>query len=183
MNRLAANRFWISGAKVLVAVILLLGMLATVVPVQSVSASTACRLACCAKRAPHAAGSCADGACHTSLKHNRRQSRLRATQDHGAELCGLSGKADKKTKSRLEAEPPPARDQSPQVEKAFGSPCPTECGGTLANSRTQRNAVAILSLPAASPIARSRAGFTSADQQPFQTAHRNCVPRGPPVVS
>ena len=178
MNRLMANRFRILGAtKILVAAFLLIGTLATVVPLRSVSASTTCRLACCAKRAPHSAGSCADGTCHTSLKRNRRQARHRAVAN---DLCGLVQKSDTKTRPRLEVS---AKGTPIEIASAFGKPCPPECSGTLANSNSQRNSATISGYADANPATVKRPSFTSTRAHLPEMRCGECAPRGPPVLS
>jgi hypothetical protein len=50
-----------------------------------------CTLACCAGRAPHAAGSCMNGSCHAVLSHKQKLHIHRETRIEPVEqLCGLS---------------------------------------------------------------------------------------------
>jgi hypothetical protein len=179
MNRLMANRFRTFGAtKILVAALLLIGTLATVVPLRSVSASTTCRLACCARRAPHSAASCADGTCHTSLKRNQRQTRHRTVAN---DLCGLVQKSDTKTRPRSGVSNTEINQR--QVASAFGKSCPSDCSGTLANSNSQRNSATISGYADTTPAAVKRLSFTSTRAQLPERPCGECAPRGPPVLS
>jgi len=179
MNRLPAKRFRYLGAlEFLVAALLLFATMAGVAPLQSVSASAACRLACCAKRAAHAARSCADGTCHASLKRTRRSTH-RAAVNHTADLCGLTGKPETKTRLRS-----PVANRGPvpvQVTSAVGKPCPSECSGTLANSNSQRNSAAVSGSVTAASATLHQISFTSTERSLSEARYRECAPRGPPL--
>jgi hypothetical protein len=80
---------------VLVAAVLS-GCLLSSIPVGSVASGPMCALACCAGRAPHAAGSCMHGECHVDLKsgHNSHQDshkhHVKPVASSSEPLCGLS---------------------------------------------------------------------------------------------
>ena len=73
---------WVS--RLLVGATLLLSLLASSFPLGTLASGPMCTLACCAGRAPHAAGSCMNGSCHAFLTghpnkghiHHERPSRL-----------------------------------------------------------------------------------------------------------
>jgi len=165
----------------LVAAILLFGIFASVVPLETVLASPACRLACCAKRAPHSAGSCADGSCHASLKRKRREARHHSTSNPIKELCGLGRKSEIENKTRPRMNLASTKTETDAAAAAFATSCPVECSGTLANSSFQRNsaAMSVSTNQGQEPLHRTR--VCSTDAQPSEVSCRDCAPRGPPL--
>src|ERR1051326_29986 len=67
MRQRAASFFSIATAQVILAALLLCAIASLCLPLAPVFADSNCRLACCAGRAPHAAGSCAKGSCRAAL--------------------------------------------------------------------------------------------------------------------
>jgi hypothetical protein len=180
MNRLAKSFRVLGVARLLVAAILLFGIFASVVPLETVLAGPACRLACCAKRAPHSAGSCADGSCHASLKRKRREARHHSTSNPIKELCGLGRKSEIENKTRPRMNLASTKTET-DAAAAFQTSCPVECSGTLANSSFQRNsaAMSVSTNPGQEPLHRTRVSLT--DAQPSEVSCRDCAPRGPPL--
>jgi hypothetical protein len=181
MNRLAAKRFRVLRVtRFLVAAFLLFGIVASIVPLKSALASPACRLACCAKRASHSAGSCADGSCHASLRR-KRPVRHHSSSNATSELCGLARKftVDNKTRPRIILAS--TKTEAAAAMAAFGTPCPSECSGTLANSSSQRNSAAISVSSDADLAAPQRTSILSTHAQLSRVSCRECAPRGPPL--
>src|SRR5437660_6780439 len=85
-NRVNSPRFcrW---ARLILAVLLLAGLASTAAPLITNASGTLCKLSCCAGRAPHAAGSCMNGACHTFLRKSQSgRLHVRPQVEH---YCGL----------------------------------------------------------------------------------------------
>jgi hypothetical protein len=182
MNRLAVKRSGIlSATRLLVAALLLCGLFFSVVPFQTVLASPACRLACCAKRAPHSAGSCADGSCHASLRRKRRALNHNRTSNTTSELCGLAFKSAVENKTRPRINLASTTIAPAEAAATFGRPCPPECSGTVANSNSQRNSATISVSSDAGPAALQRTSFHSTHAQLSDVTCRECAPRGPPL--
>jgi hypothetical protein len=181
MKRFEAKRFRVLNAtRFLVVALLIIGTLAGLVSLQSVSASTTCRLACCAKRAAHTGVSCAGGTCHAALKRNRRPTRPRLTSS-GADLCGVTRKLETKTRPR--AYWSNTGTESVQAEAALGNPCPPECSGTLPNSNSQRNSATISGPVEMGPANLQHIRFASTNARVCEISYRKYAPRGPPVLS
>jgi hypothetical protein len=180
MNRPTPKHFRVlSVTRLLVAAFLLFGFVAGIVPLPSASASPTCRLACCAKRAAHSAGSCGDGSCHASLRRKRRSVRHDSTSN-ARELCGLARKfaVDNQTRPRIILAS--TKTEGAKAMAAFGTPCPSKCSGTLANSSSQRNSAAVSISPDPDTAAPQRTSFHSTHAKLSQVSCRDCAPRGPP---
>jgi hypothetical protein len=183
MNRLAAKRFRVfSAPRFLVAAFLLFGISASVVPLQTVLANPACRLACCAKRTPHSAGSCADGSCHASLKRKRRTARHHTTSNSTRELCGLARKSAVEIKTSPPNNLANTRTEPAEATAALGTPCPTECSGAVANSTSHRNSAATSVSTDAGLVPLQLTSFDSTHAQLSEVSCGECAPRGPPFV-
>jgi hypothetical protein len=183
MNRLAAKRFrTFSATRLLLAAFLLFGIFAGAVPLQAVLASPACRLACCAKRTPHSAGSCADGSCHASLKHKGRAARQHSASNFTRELCGLTRKSPVESKTRPVNNLASATTAAAEAASALGTPCPPECSGTVANSTSQRNSAATSVSIHARPVPLQRISLHSTHAKPTEVSCGECAPRGPPLA-
>jgi hypothetical protein len=64
---------------------------------------------------------------------------------------------------------------------AFGTPCPSECAGTLANSSSRHNSAAISVSSDPDTAAPQRTNLYSTHAQLSQVSCRECAPRGPPL--
>ena len=181
MNRPAPKHSRVlSVTRLLVAAFLLFGVVAGIVPLPSALASPACRLACCAKRAAHSAGSCADGSCHASLRRKRRSVRHDSTSN-ASELCGLALKSKVNNQTRPRVILASTKTEAAKAMAAFGTPCPNECSGTLANSSSQRNSAAISVSSDPDTAAPLRTSLHSTHAQLSQVSCGECAPRGPPL--
>src|SRR5438046_6387715 len=130
MNRRPSRRFKIiSTAKLMLVVMLFVGFLSSIAPLASVSADSRCRLECCAGRAPHAAGSCIDGACEAPLRTRPKAARnQQAKRAYGEQFCGRRSNAIVlKNLARMRANHAPHQvgsDQTGASAAAFVRPCP-----------------------------------------------------------
>src|SRR4051794_5140490 len=77
-------------ARVFLATILLLGFVASTLPLESIASGPLCTLSCCAGRAPHAAGSCMNGSCHAFLGKDSSHHRAPVGTQVNEQLCGLA---------------------------------------------------------------------------------------------
>jgi hypothetical protein len=185
-------------ARVLVGSVVLLSILAVNVPLAVFASGPMCTLACCAGRAPHAAGSCMDGSCHASFGRQTRKvhSHHEAT-GHGEQLCGLSrlksiGSSllaiDTITIVASPERSPNARpDQTHFSPTVFTKPCQTDCGScgtSFTKPNRQRNATALAHVNRPRPLSRTvlhklAPGLT----RKLDSHGRLGAPRGPPSVS
>jgi hypothetical protein len=150
-----------------------------------------CELACCAGRAPHAAGSCMNRSCHAVLPSRRkaahRVGRIASRPEH---LCGVPRRIEAKSSARIRPAQTISRTNSDQTSLSVASlarPCQPECGGcssSFTNSNQQRSA-ATCSLPGRSrpsPYVRL-ADLTYLKSRILDALCRQCAPRGPPLSS
>jgi hypothetical protein len=190
-------------ARVLLGSTLLLSILSVNIPSAVIASGPMCNLACCAGRAPHAAGSCMNGSCHAFLGgHNQKLHLHHETRVEPAEqLCGLSPLTQNAT--RLVFRPRVTRKSSPpdsqhshgtsKTDPEHGSlssgavttPCQPECGSCASgftNSNRQRDPAALAY--ADRPRPPSGAGRLSLDYpltQKLSALRQRGAPRGPPA--
>jgi hypothetical protein len=185
-------------AKVLVGSAVLLSILAVNLPLAVLASGPMCTLACCAGRAPHAAGSCMDGSCHVSFGRQTRKvhSHHEAT-GHGEQLCGLSRLRSIGSSllaidtitivARPERSPNAPSDQTHVSPPVFTKPCQPDCGScgpSFTKTNRQRNAVAL----AYANRPRPPSGITLHKRdrglaRKLDSHSRLGAPRGPPSVS
>jgi hypothetical protein len=206
MNQLIPTRSRLVGnARLLCAVMLLIAFLSAGTPLLASSSSgpAACARACCAGKAPHAAGSCAHGSCHASLSSRRTSpNQGRRISQRTEQLCGVPRRIEtksleragslEKTSRRLTGGTPVPRTYARQNNSNHSSvslaslsrPCQPECGGcssSFTNSNQQRNTATV----AQADRPRSPSNIRLADlayrsSQSFDILCRLCGPRGPP---
>lgn len=89
-RRLLASRIRI--ARALLGAMLFFSVLASSFPLATLASGPMCTLACCAGRAPHAAGSCMNGSCHAFLTGHTKKIHIHheAPTEQAEQLCGLS---------------------------------------------------------------------------------------------
>ena len=173
----------------MLAVMLFFAFLCSIAPLASVSAGSRCRLECCAGRAPHAAGSCMDGACEAPLRTRSKTARNHhAERDHGEQFCGLSHAVAVKNLARRRANygpPQVGSDQTGAAAAAFVRPCQPNCGpcaSGFTNPNRQKNSAAIAD--AVRPLRPTAIHFSNSGYhltQILKALCRQCGPRGPPL--
>jgi hypothetical protein len=197
-----SQRGFLRVARVILGATILLSILWANIPTAALASGPMCNLACCAGRAPHAAGSCMNGSCHAFLNAPSKKAHLHheATTEQGEELCGLSrlkmkfgrlpivktvtvnsvSESDGAAPSRTSS----AAQQASLSTTALTKPCQSDCGSCVSgftSSNRQRNAAALAY--ADRPRPPSGVGLGNADYAPTQILSAMCrrgVPRGPP---
>jgi hypothetical protein len=171
-------------ARVVFAAILLAGVAASVLPLETIAAGPACTLSCCAGRASHAAGSCMDGSCHAVLKRASRQTH-HAKDEGGEQLCGLSFSARRLLAlAKTSLRPAPTESGPAQfASNTIGKPCLPECGSCAtasANSKSDRQILSAASVRQTSPPAHAAQSARAALSRTLSAICRQCAPRAPP---
>jgi hypothetical protein len=172
-----------------VAAILLIALAASLLPFESVSASSNCALPCCKGKAPHAAGGCRDGSCHINLPNRQRAIHAHHSPSsvQTEKLCGLPLKSVSRriVNSRLQ----PIRDNVPDRASLATSTTTwraTDCAGCLSafSNSIRREAAAIRFADRLRPQADIQLGaFARHPGQPLDSLCERCSPRGPPLFS
>lgn len=186
-------------ARAVLGVALLLTLLAGSFPLSTLASGPMCELACCAGRAPHAAGSCMNGSCHAFAASHQKKSHNHEAKPE--QLCGLArlkfnasrfGSFDNVTvdfttsnnqsTNSTSTAPATASLATPAITK----PCQPDCGGLVSRStgsRRQRDEAALAY--SNRPHPPSRAKLQANDYrltQALDACARRGVPRGPPVL-
>ena len=190
MNRLGSIRSMVDRtARPVFALMLLIACLSTSVPLIASASGSMCELACCAGRAPHAAGSCMNGSCHAVLpSHSKASHRGRRIASRPEHLCGVPRRIETKSSARIRPAQTISRTNSEQTSLSVVSlarPCQPECGGcfsSFTNSNQQRNA-ATFAHPASlrPPLDVRLADLAYRNSQILDALCRQCAPRGPPL--
>jgi hypothetical protein len=176
-------------AKLALAVMLLVGFLSSIVPLARVSAGSTCTLECCAGRAPHAAGSCMDGACEASLlTHPKAAGIHQAKLDRAEQLCGLSHAVVVKSLAQMPAKHAPPQVRSDQTtasaSAAFVKPCQPDCGACASgftNPNRQKNSAAMAdAVRPRGPTGIHLSNHGYGRTHDLDALCRQCGPRGPP---
>src|SRR6266404_9288329 len=179
---------------------LLLAFLVSSFPLATIASGRMCALACCAGRAPHAAGSCMNGSCHAF-----RMGRLKTTLLHHQlpvqqyeRLCGMP-RGTARARATLLRESvtlsyPVSSEQSPSSRgpeaarlsaTGLGRPCQLDCGaGTFCSSSQgrPRDASAISFADKPRPPSLARLDHSSLNlAKALDTLCRRSRPRGPPI--
>jgi len=189
-------------ARVILGAMLLLAILAAHIPSSAVAIGSMCTLACCAGRAPHAAGSCMNGSCHAFLKGRAQTSKihLQLPVYESEHLCGLPRSSTRNSVMSLRGSRAltlaassertrgsHAPDAASVYMSTIGKPCEPECGtGTFSSSSQsrQRDSSAISYADKPRPPTATRLAYS-----PFNVAKtldalcRRSRPRGPPLTS
>ena len=189
MDRRNSRQFKsVTAAKLALAVTLLVAFLSSIAPLGPVSAGSKCRLECCAGRAPHASGSCMDGACQAFLlTHSKAARRRQAKQEPGDHFCGLDRAVVVKNVTRMRVNHAPAQvtsDPAPASAAAFVRPCQPDCGACacgFSNPNRQKNSAAIAdAVRPRGPKAIHRFYPEYHRTHILDALSRQCAPRGPP---
>ena len=196
MNRLipTSSRLF-RQARLLCALMLSLTFLSagTLLVASSSSSPSPCERACCAGKAPHAAGSCAHGACHASLPSRRKSSnhgrRIRQPID---QLCGVPRRVQtasslQKASLRLTGGTPGPRaransDQTRVSVASLSSPCQPGCGVASSVNASQRNAATLSHHRRPQPLRDIRLNrLDHSASSVLDALSGQCSPRGPPI--
>ena len=159
LNRQSLSSTLSNVARVILGAALLLAILWGNIPVSTVATGPMCILACCAARAPHAAGSCMNRSCHADLR-----SRQIATHIHREsptpqfeQFCGLPKRAvrqsllsllraaaahsgssvDSKRSTGGQASQE-APDHASMSASSLGKPCQPDCSAGTFSSNQRR---------------------------------------------
>ena len=195
-------------ARVICAAMLLLAFVSASVPLVTFAATSAnsCALACCAGKAPHAAGSCEHGSCHAALPWLRESSKHRQRVSQPTEqLCGVprgleiksvarrDQVSSKTAKKNIRALPYGRASDTNQftdtkqpklATASLTMPCQPECGGCLAgfSNSSQRNTAVIDHGLRLRPLAKLLPARRD-DSSPgiLDALSEHWAPRGPPL--
>ncbi|HKR60994.1 MAG TPA: hypothetical protein VJS64_14840 [Pyrinomonadaceae bacterium] len=189
-------------SRAILAATLLLGLLASAFPLVTVASGPMCELACCAGRAPHAAGSCMNGSCQAFLNSTPETVYVNHEEqpEPAEQLCGLSQLSMTPTRiplietitvddgSGIERDHSETSNHSSNqasiATTAFQQPCQPECGSCasgFARSNQQRNSAALAYADRPRPPSRGRPRNTDYGLTQTRSAlGRRGAPRGPP---
>jgi hypothetical protein len=188
MNRSSLLQVMIRNSQRLVAMVMLLACLSTSVPLIASSAGSACALACCAGRAPHAEASCKDGSCHASLstRHKTTGDRHRAP-NRAEQFCGAPLRTKITSLSRISSSKTISPERSGETHLAqtmLVTPCRPDCGacpsGSSSNRQRDRAGIAKAEDPPL-PLSVRRADFADRRSQTLDALCHQHAPRGPPL--
>ena len=189
-------------ARVILAATLLFGVFASALPLATIANGPMCELACCAGRAPHAAGSCMNGTCQAFLNSHTEKVHIHRGEprEQPEQLCGLSRLTINVSRipsiesvtvdanSRVDSKASTSSsDQASVSTTVFQKPCQPDCGSCLsgfARSNRQRNAAVLAHADRPRPPSPGGLGIT--DYVPTKTGNAlgyRGVPRGPPSPS
>jgi hypothetical protein len=184
-------------ARVILGATILLSILWANIPTAALASDPMCNLACCAGRAPHAAGSCMNGSCPAFLKGRVKTSHIhrQLPVQQSEQLCGLS-LSGARTRTRLLRRPSTltVSDSSRQSDEAvsvststLGKPCQQDCGAGTFTSSSQsrpRDTGAISYADKLRPPSGSRFELSSFNRaKTLDSLCRRSRPRGPPISS
>lgn len=180
-------------ARIFLSAALLSCILASAFPAAAVASGPMCTLACCEGRAPHAAGSCMNGSCHTGLlgKSESLHFHTQRVVLKAERLCGLlritSANGFRPTISRIQFHDvlrQPAEVSAASVGKACGTDCGSFCVSSFSNRNRQRSDAALASLKTPRPsLSEIRLRAESCSFRNLTAQYRQSAPRGPPSSS
>jgi hypothetical protein len=167
---------------VLLALLLIAGFIFTATPITSVFAGNTCALACCAGRAPHAAGSCMDRTCHAGIRLHNKSSKLHTHALIAEKLCGTHVISPRTFATTVIS---PREDENSQgASFQFSSlrqPCAPDCAGCAVFSRNSQGKVAALAAANQSPAGPGKCLSASSDRaDTLDVSGRQHSARGPP---
>lgn len=187
MNRRRLVQVIIRNSRRLFAVVLLLACLSTSIPLIASSAGSACALACCAGRAPHAEASCKDGSCHAAMStsHKATGDRHRA-RNRAEQFCSALPRTKITSLSRIGSTQTISQKKSGETHLAqtmLVTPCRPDCGGcpSGSSSNRQRDRAGIAKAEDPPPPLSVRADFADRRSQTLDALCHQHAPRGPPL--
>jgi hypothetical protein len=183
-------------ARVILATTLLLGILASSYPLTTIATGPMCKLACCAGRAPHGAGSCMNDSCPAFLETERKtfESNHHLASHHAEPMCGFAqqpmlGKVSLITRAlNNRANNRKTADQYHSPSKIYsaslGRPCQPGCGSCISassNSNRERYKATLGFADQLYALAEHLVNDESCLIQKRNQLCLKCVPRAPPV--
>jgi hypothetical protein len=160
LNRQTVGSTASHGARVILGATVVFAILWSSIPSSVFATAPLCNLACCAGRAPHAAGSCMDGSCHPNLFAHRKTIHIHreAPVPQPEQLCGLQKLAARASfwsplwaprhhSGLIINSERSAEDQASQTapgranvsSSTLRNPCEPDCGaGTLSSTNQRR---------------------------------------------
>ena len=203
MNQLIPTRSRLArNARLLCALMLLLVFLSsgTSLLASSSAGPSACERACCAGKAPHAAGSCAHGSCHASLPSRRKSSNHGRIRQPSEQLCGGPRRIESQSSAIIRSLRKPAlgltggtpvplthtrQNNSEQTQVSLATlskPCQSECGGASSANPNQRNAGTLSHHGRPRPLRNIRLNLRQhSPASILDILSDQCAPRGPPL--
>lgn len=176
--------------RAILAALILCAVVAVILPLTPVSATSACQLDCCAGRATHSAGSCITGACHARIKVRRNAHARPLSSTTNEEFCGLSSRpvavARQLAASNLSAHKA-TNNKSTQSElsaTSAGRPCPPDCGGLASAFTSAKQTRKVVFRPAQFLRPQLVIGSSHEFVQSAKSRAALCrrsIPRGPPL--
>ena len=189
-------------ARTILAALLLLTLLSASLPLTTIPSGPTCTLACCAGRAPHAAGSCMNGSCHAFLIGRPKSSTIhvhlavheserlfglpRSTARNsmvllrGSTALTLAAFSGRLRGSRTE-------DAASVSTSTLGKPCQPDCGAGAFSSSSQsrrRDSSAVSYADKPRPPSTARLEHSSfSHTKALDALCRRSRPRGPPISS
>ena len=190
MLRLKKHSLVLSGAvRVIPGVVVLLAVLWGSVPSSTLATGPMCTLACCAGRAPHAAGSCMNGSCHAYFAARRKRNLHHDLVQSTEQICGLPRpimKLSRSGKSPRSSETSSSPDRPSIVSSTLNKPCASDCGAGTFSITTQRRPRETAALSSVKKSARQSSASLFAAASDNQRAHdrkyRRSNPRAPPTL-
>ncbi len=186
-------------ARVFLGSTLLLSVLWASMPASAVATGPLCTLACCAGRAPHAAGSCMNGSCHVFLGNRGKGGHIHPSLPAQSEqLCGLprttartavallqESKALTLAASSEQSRVSNLWDSARVSAASLGKQCQPDCGGGPCSSsgqRRSRDSGATSYADKPRPPSSARLEHSSFNLAKASDALcRRSRPRGPPI--
>ena len=203
-SKLQSGRL-LTTAKVVLAALVLSSLLLASFPISTSAAGPLCKLACCSGRAPHAAGSCMNGSCHSGLNlsshsHQDRHKGGTPVPPHkltaSEPMCGVTQAAKSSTSKwarvTTRARKSYSRDRAPDDRESLSSsvftkPCQRDCGscasGTLNSSRSRSAIARVNGIGPRPPLSSQLTDVDSNSIRSLSGLYRQHVPRGPPSFS
>jgi hypothetical protein len=188
----------VRSGRIILATTLLLGVIASSLPLAAIAGGPTCTLACCAGRAPHAAGSCMNGSCHAFLStHLKKTHHHQLASDKIESMCGLTQPAKGTTSASLgkivlnvrasvvtnkdrNRSPSSIRISSPSMSKPCQPDCASISAFSLSKWERQKAAVSYAHQPRPPSIA-AIATVNSKLIRKRKELCRKSAPRAPPV--
>jgi hypothetical protein len=185
-------------ARTILAPLLLLTLLSASLPLTTIASGPMCTLACCAGRAPHAAGSCMNGSCHAFPKGHLRASHRQLPVHESERLCGFPRSTTRnsveslRVSTALTLAASSERSHSRRAQEAASvststlvKPCQPDCGAGAFSSSSQsrrRDSGAVSYADKPRPPSTARLEHSSFSRaQALDASCRRSRPRGPPI--